>query len=356
MPGIALVMIVRNEENTLARCLDSVKNHIDDIIIADTGSTDGTKDIASSFGAKVYDWSWNDSFSDARNFALSRSKCDYNLSLDADEYIVSWDKSAVADFIGSQAPSVGKIKIISSFMQNNEISAYKSFISRLFPRGVYYTGKIHEQLDTKLPRRIIPVEAEHDGYLENKKSARNIALLKKVIEENPGEPYYLYQLAKEYKGTENYGQAGICMEKAYSSADRAHSYFPSLVVDYIYILMSLNNFETALSVIENESSLLCDYADFHFVSALLYVDLILKNPKKYIGYFNKIEACYLRCLEIGEESKYGSVEGTGSFAALYNLGVFYEMTGNIKKAEECYIRSSEYNYAPAVKRLKKIKQ
>ena len=80
-------MIVKNEENVLARCLEGIKSAVDEIIIADTGSTDKTKEIAKFFGAKVYDFPWKDDFSSARNFSFSKATGDYLLWLDADDVI-----------------------------------------------------------------------------------------------------------------------------------------------------------------------------------------------------------------------------------------------------------------------------
>ena len=77
MPFISLCMIVRNEEAVLGRCLDSVADLVDEIILADTGSTDRTKAIAAEYAAKVYDFPWCDDFSAARNFAVSQAVGDY---------------------------------------------------------------------------------------------------------------------------------------------------------------------------------------------------------------------------------------------------------------------------------------
>ena len=87
MAEISLCMIVRNEEEVLERCLSSVKGIADEIIITDTGSEDSTKKIARSRGAKVYDFPWNDNFSDARNFSFSKAECEYQLWIDADDVI-----------------------------------------------------------------------------------------------------------------------------------------------------------------------------------------------------------------------------------------------------------------------------
>ncbi len=93
---INLVMIVKDEERTLERCLKAAKPLVDDIIIADTGSTDRTVEIARQMGAAVYPFTWVDDFSAARNFALEKSDGDWNLVLDADE-TVRWGSMGEED-------------------------------------------------------------------------------------------------------------------------------------------------------------------------------------------------------------------------------------------------------------------
>ncbi|MBO4980992.1 MAG: glycosyltransferase family 2 protein [Lachnospiraceae bacterium] len=87
MITISLCMIVKNEEKILARCLDCVKDLVDEIIIVDTGSTDRTKEIAGAYTEKLYDFRWVDDFSAARNFAFSKATMEYIYTADADEVI-----------------------------------------------------------------------------------------------------------------------------------------------------------------------------------------------------------------------------------------------------------------------------
>ena len=357
MNSIALVMIVKNEEKFLSRCLESVKPYLDDIIVLDTGSEDQTQDIARSHGARIFEAKWQDDFAYARNTALSHSKCDFNLVLDADEFIVKWDKEAVSAFMDKQ--EIGKIKIISHFSSSDGTDTAWSYISRLFPNGISYKGIIHEQLDSHLPREIIPIEVNHDGYhreaTEKNKSSRNIPLLKKALSQDPKNTYYRYKLSMDYKGIGNYQAACGHMNKAYASVDRNSTIYSSLVVDYIYLLMNIKDYESALKIIEKEQNYIGNSSGFYFVSGLLYVKLILSDVKKYINYFNRIESSFIKCLQIGEDTGDGGVVGTGSFAALYNLGVFYEMTKKIPEAIECYEKAATYEYAPAIERLKKLR-
>lgn len=84
---ISLCMIVKNEEDVIERCLNSVKEAVDEIIIVDTGSTDATKEIVTSLGAKVFDFEWINHFAAARNFSFQQATCDYIMWLDADDII-----------------------------------------------------------------------------------------------------------------------------------------------------------------------------------------------------------------------------------------------------------------------------
>jgi len=92
MITISLCMIVKNEQDTLARCLKSVKNIVDEIIIVDSGSSDKTKEIAANFTPNIYDFKWIDDFSAARNYSFSKATKEYIFWLDADDVILEEDR------------------------------------------------------------------------------------------------------------------------------------------------------------------------------------------------------------------------------------------------------------------------
>ena len=87
MQSISLCMIVKDEQDVLKRCLESVKNIVDEIIIVDTGSTDNTIEIAKEYTHKIYHLKWENDFAKARNYSLSKATKDYILWLDADDYL-----------------------------------------------------------------------------------------------------------------------------------------------------------------------------------------------------------------------------------------------------------------------------
>ena len=88
---ISLCMIVKNGEKDIVRCLESVKGLVDEIILVDTGSNDRTKEIAEKYGARIFDFKWDNNFSNARNFSIEKAKGDWILILDQDEVLSKSD-------------------------------------------------------------------------------------------------------------------------------------------------------------------------------------------------------------------------------------------------------------------------
>ena len=92
MSTISLCMIVKDEEKVIERCLNTVVDIVDEIIIVDTGSQDSTKEKVKKYKADIYDFPWKDDFAEARNFAFSKARMDYILWLDADDVLEKEDQ------------------------------------------------------------------------------------------------------------------------------------------------------------------------------------------------------------------------------------------------------------------------
>jgi glycosyltransferase involved in cell wall biosynthesis len=347
-------MIVKNESRYLHRCLQSVVDLVDEMIIVDTGSIDNTKQIGFSYGAKVYDFQWTNNFSEARNFALKRSESNWNIVLDADEYIDQRSIKEILKFIQGDY-RIGRIIRKDKFYQDGELKTSHSLISRILPKGASYVGRIHEQVSSKYPKENTSIAVHHDGYLlKSDRAERNLKLLELELSENPKNDYILYQIAKEYRLAKQYNKANAYYEQCYSLVPPSSLYKPNFIVDYLYNIISIGNLEIGLKVISKERSKLNDYPDFHFVSALLYMELIFKNSVMYGHLLPMIEKEYLACIKLSHSDRYDSVIGTGTYLAAYNLGVFYETTGNMEKAKVYYQKSAEYQYERAIQRLSKF--
>jgi len=104
-PTLSLCMIVKNEELHLARCLKSVRGLADEMILVDTGSTDRTVEVARSYGARVFHFTWQDDFSLARNHSLEAASGEWILVLDADESIAARDHGRIRDSLRREDPN-----------------------------------------------------------------------------------------------------------------------------------------------------------------------------------------------------------------------------------------------------------
>ena len=138
---LALVVIARNEAASIARCLLSAKPFVDRMVVLDTGSIDDTVAIAQSCGALVSHMAWTNDFSAARNTALQAANADWNLILDADEWLESGGEHLRT--LSGAAPSVGVVCVKNDTDATESASQLIAWIPRLLPRGVHYTGRIH---------------------------------------------------------------------------------------------------------------------------------------------------------------------------------------------------------------------
>jgi tetratricopeptide (TPR) repeat protein len=200
-------MIVRDEEAVLATALESARHLVDEIIVCDTGSTDGTMALARSFGAQVVEFPWCDDFSAARNAALKAAGGQWILILDADEELAPIDRDELQRLLDD--PLVAGYQLT---LTNPEGPGYRDFpIVRLFRNdpAVRYRFPVHEQivpsLNTWAAGRGLSVAASplvirHSGYQEDKRAAkrpRNRRLLEKAVADHPDEPYLHFQLGGE---------------------------------------------------------------------------------------------------------------------------------------------------------------
>ncbi|MCR5823068.1 MAG: glycosyltransferase family 2 protein [Lachnospiraceae bacterium] len=182
---ISVCMIVKNEEKVLARCLDSLKTIADEIVIADTGSTDRTKEIAAQYTDKIYDFEWIGDFSAARNFVFSKATGDYIYSADADEVL---DLGNIKRFQVLKKCMIPEVEIVTMIYVNpKDINmAYNNLRERrpkLFKRLRTFTwiDPIHETV------RLDPVVFDSDVEIlhcpEENHSRRDFDAFLKVLAE-----------------------------------------------------------------------------------------------------------------------------------------------------------------------------
>lgn len=146
---ISLCMIVKNEEDVLARCLDSAKTIADEIIIVDTGSTDRTKEIASQYTRYVYDFEWVDDFSAARNFSFSKASMEYCMWLDADDVILPEDQEKIRHLKQNTQPDTDVVMMLyHGALDEQGKPSFSYYRERIVRNSARYRwqGAVHEAI------------------------------------------------------------------------------------------------------------------------------------------------------------------------------------------------------------------
>ncbi|MDR4889993.1 glycosyltransferase [Fredinandcohnia sp. QZ13] len=341
---LSVCMIVKNEEKYLTRCLESIRNQVDEIIIVDTGSTDNTVKIAEEFGARVYHYEWKNDFADARNFSINKASYEYILVLDADEFL---DHDARI----KEVLSLGKdyyVLNIKNNMSNGYVSYHQAI--RLFKNNINlsYYGKIHEHLNvdesSNLTNGFGNFIIHHDGYMqdtfkEKDKYNRNIEILLKEVSESPS-GYNLFNLGVQYKVGRKYKEALKALKKSYFlSKDQV--YVPYLLYQMGDCLLMIGKIEDGINLMKDATKLFPKYTGFYFMLGTLYSN---KN------YLLDAEYAYKKCLELGEVKYFQTIEGVGSYLASIKLSEVLQRQGKLIEALNHSFNAivEKKNFAPAI--------
>jgi len=200
MITISLAMIVKNEEQVLGRCLASVAGAVDEIIIVDTGSEDGTKAIAQNFTEKIYDFEWVDDFSAARNFSFSKAAGDYIMWLDADDYLTEEDCQKLLELKKRLDPDVDIVmmKYHIGFDKKGKV-IHTNYRERLLKRerGYQWEEPVHESI--LLQGKLLKVDiAVTHGKKERVLSDRNLKILEQQEQLSPRGLFYYGRELKDH--------------------------------------------------------------------------------------------------------------------------------------------------------------
>lgn len=253
-PFISLCMIVKNEEKVLDRCLSSVVNLIDEIIVVDTGSTDNTKEIASKYTHNIYDFEWINDFSAARNYAASKATGEWILVLDADEYIDEENFNIFVQEIKDDNDTFDAYTAkILNFTGNFGESLVQNIHDRVYKNNgeISYYRHIHEQFksnkDEQLKIKNSSLLIFHSGYLnkivnEKSKGQRNKELLKKEMNSGSKNAFDYFNLGNEYSSIGEYEKALDSYLQAYKlKTDFRLSWVSTTLVQIVISLINLKD-------------------------------------------------------------------------------------------------------------------
>lgn len=212
---ISLCMIVRDEEETLARCLDTVKDIVDEIIIVDTGSVDKTKDIARKYTSNIYDFKWIDDFSAARNFSFSKATKEYMLWLDADDVLMEEDRNKLKYLKERMEPAVDVVMMKYNLgVDNKERPVCTYYRERLLKRDKNYkwNDAVHEYIDPTGTIITVDISVTHKKLKQ--RSSRNLGIFEKMIQNGKELSHRnCFYYGRELNANGRYDEAMVYFEK-----------------------------------------------------------------------------------------------------------------------------------------------
>lgn len=186
-PLVSACMIVKDERQDLPRCLSSLDGFADEIVVYDTGSSDGTRALARSHGAVVVEGYWDADFARARNAALAHCRGQWILWIDADEQLDCGDRPAARLSLAEMpAAAEALVVLIDNLRATKASTSLTHPACRLFRRAYgHWAGRLHEQVIARIGTRqlqgLVWREARitHWGYLrtavnERGKARRNV--------------------------------------------------------------------------------------------------------------------------------------------------------------------------------------
>ncbi|MFF2092621.1 glycosyltransferase [Paenibacillus sp. NPDC058174] len=282
---LTVCMIVKDEEDVLDRCLNSISKLADEIIIIDTGSTDRTKDIARQYTEHVYDFTWCNDFSAARNESLKYATSKWVLILDADEYIETNDIPSIRTFLELEPPLASTIYLISivSFLGESarKGSLSEAAVSRLLPNhfGIKFHRPIHEQLCSKEDLPLITKKAAitvyHTGYLNstmlNKdKAQRNKQIFNLLKSKSGFTAYDYFTIGNEYSMQKDFKKALYYYEKSFKKSNKNSTWHYICVFELINNYLRLDRIYDAWELLEKESVGRKEYPDYHCMQGVIY--------------------------------------------------------------------------------------
>ena len=357
MNKLTLCMIVRNEADMIERCLGSVDGIVDEMIIVDTGSTDGTVALCESFGATVFPFVWQEDFAGARNDALEKATGDWILVLDADDEISGNDKRLVRSLMDNDKA------VAYHFITENWVgdAANPSLLNyaqlRMFRNRpeFRYEGAIHERMPSvsRVGSHLVPIHVIHRGYLDGvvsgkQKIERNMSILKQELEHSSNDPALLYYMGNELLRANRLREALSYFAQAAQELtlpSGSTSWLPELPAKHAFCLWRTGDPQAALAVLEKALQETPEYTDLR-----LQMGSILLEQRA----FDKAQQAFTACLEFGETpAHFPSQVGSGTFVPSFFLGMIGLEERNLDVAIRHFRHSMGMNpdYKPAVAQL-----
>lgn len=280
---LSVCIITKNEELNISRCIESVKNIADEIIVVDTGSTDATVSIAKNHGALVYYKEWTNNFSEAKNFALDKCSKDWIFVIDADESLEKGHDIHLKELIQTTSKEALYLNLINwiGFEAINENQSLRLFKNR---KEYRFVSRLHEQIFDSIEHSrgsevfsTTNLILNHYGYDHNlidmnKKYERNIAVLNSYPEEEKDGLFY-FGLGSEYLKVNKIIDAKECLIKSIAYRDLNASFRTYAAISLSKACLDLKEYTSSLKYIEMFMKEFPSFRDLYFIKSVCYYEL-----------------------------------------------------------------------------------
>jgi len=336
---VSLCLIVKNEEAHLRGSIGTAADLVDEIVVVDTGSTDRTKEIAASYGARIFDFPWVNHFAAARNEGLRHATGDWIFWLDGDDTIDEENRARLRQqFAGLGTDNIAymmKCLCVANAATNTEARVLEHV--RLFRNdpAIRWQYRVHEQILPAILAQKGRIEwtdviIKHMGYQDpaqcGDKRLRNLRLLQQEEKELPEDPIVLFNIAWTYLGLERPADALPYLERSLGRVQPDANFINKLYALISKVHAWLGRRDMALEVSRQ------GLARFPQDAELLFQHATLSSEQ---GDLASAEQCLLKLLQMKVGGEFGSFDPeVHGCKSRHMLGAIYHNQGRLPQAEE----------------------
>ncbi len=336
--NICLCMIVKNEERVLGACLESIVKGVTQLVILDTGSTDGTLDIACQFDPELYQIKWPDSYSEARNVSLRYARRPWIMWIDADDTVDRKSLEAILRAVINAPKNVGGFVVPVRFVDGGPTGGIQVDHVKVFRAapGVCFEGRIHEQNLASIRRTgkdiglVKDACVWHSGYDTSPegqkiKREREKLLLRLDHEEDPGHPFKMFNLGMTANAVGEHEAAVDWLTRSIAASGPDESHLRKAYAMLGHSRRELGDAEGALATFAEGLIGTPDDPELLFQSGTVLSDM---------GRLHEAKEMYLRVRE-DARGLLGSLDlGMLTFKRFHNLGAIDLALGNYGEARK----------------------
>jgi GT2 family glycosyltransferase/tetratricopeptide (TPR) repeat protein len=341
---LSLCMIVRDNARTIGPCLESIRPHVDEMVVVDTGSTDDTPRIAQRLGARVFHFPWCDSFSSARNESLRHARGRWVFWMDSDDTIDEANGRQLRPLALREAGAKVLGYVVKVHCPGpgedgaNEVTVVDHVkLFRNLP-ALRFEGRIHEQILPAINRAggevlMTDLFVVHSGYDHSpkgqaRKLQRDLRLLHLELEEQPDHPFTLFNLGMTYTDMGEYDKAVGFLKRCLDESAPMASHVRKAYAYLVHCYERLGRGEEAWEACQEGLRSFPHDAELGFRRG---------NLLHARGRLAEAIGAYRAVLETEEGPHFASVvRGIKGFLTRQNLAAAYLDAGDLARAEEQY--------------------